>query len=93
MTIIDQIIRDLCELPPADPDGSGAIIVTESELQAIFEHYVGSLQRQATAGMELAEYASYAEIVGGVSVNREHIRKYCDAVFAAAREIEDKAQD
>lgn len=33
------------------------------------------------AAKELAEYASYAEIVGGVSHNRSAIRKWCDKVF------------
>jgi len=37
------------------------------------------------AAKELAEYASYAEIVGGVSVNRPQVRKWCDAVFAARK--------
>ena len=35
------------------------------------------------AAKELAEYTSYSEIVGGVSVNRPQIRRGCDAVFAA----------
>lgn len=34
---------------------------------------------------ELAEYASYAEIVGGISVNRSQIRKWCDEAFAILR--------
>ena len=33
------------------------------------------------ASTELAELASYAEIVGGIHVNRPHIRKWCDRVF------------
>lgn len=37
------------------------------------------------AAKELAEYASYAEIVGGISVNRSQIRRECDAVFNAIR--------
>lgn len=37
------------------------------------------------ASRELAGYASYAEIVGGVSVNRPQIRQWCDAVFEAVR--------
>ena len=37
------------------------------------------------AARELAQYASYAEIVGGVSVNRPQVRKWCDAVFAAIK--------
>lgn len=41
------------------------------------------------AALELAEYASYAEIVGGVRENREHIRKWCDEVFRINRAIDE----
>ena len=30
---------------------------------------------------ELAEYTSYAEIAGGIKINREPIREYCNKVF------------
>ena len=39
------------------------------------------------AAIELAEYASYAEIVGGISVNGPQIRRECDAVFSAIRNL------
>ncbi|WP_395175554.1 hypothetical protein [Roseibium alexandrii] len=42
----------------------------------------------ADAARELAEYASYAEIVGGVSVNKPQIRRECDRVFAALKHLE-----
>lgn len=44
------------------------------ELQAAFED-----------GFELAQIVSYAEIVGGISVNRSGIREYCDKVYAHNR--------
>ncbi len=47
------------------------------------------LKEMREAAKELAGLASYAEIVGGVSVNRPGIRKWCDRVFALDREIED----
>lgn len=37
----------------------------------------------AEAAKELAECASYAEMVGGISVNRPQIRKWCDKIFSA----------
>ena len=37
---------------------------------------------------ELAEYASYAEIIGAVSHNRKAIREYCDKIFAHNRVID-----
>ena len=40
--------------------------------------------------MELAGLASYAEIVGGISVNRPGIRKWCDKIFKLLREHEAK---
>lgn len=33
------------------------------------------------AATELAQLASYSEICGGITVNRQHIRKWCDAIF------------
>jgi hypothetical protein len=39
------------------------------------------------AGMELAEYASYAEIVGGIAVNRAQIRKWCDEIYALHKQL------
>ena len=39
------------------------------------------------ASRELAQLASYAEIVGGISINRPHIRKWCDAVFTICKTL------
>ena len=36
---------------------------------------------------ELAEYASYAEIVGGVTVNRSAVRSFCDKIFDLNRKV------
>jgi len=46
---------------------------------------LAAVQIQADAGLELAEYASYAEIVGAITHNRSAIRTGCDAVFSAHR--------
>lgn len=43
----------------------------------------------AEAGLELALYASYAEIVGAVSHNRKPIREWCDKVFALNNKTEE----
>ena len=51
-------------------------------------------EQMREAARELAEYTSYAEIVGGVTRNRELIRTWCDRVFEierAFRAEEDKA--
>ncbi len=40
------------------------------------------LQKLLEVSRSLAQYASYAEIVGGISVNRQAIRQECDAQFA-----------
>ena len=45
------------------------------------------------AAQELAEYASYAEIVGGVSKNRPQIREWCDKVFALLSQPAAKPSD
>ncbi|WON79129.1 hypothetical protein OK024_09075 [Acinetobacter sp. UGAL515B_02] len=54
-----------------------------TELQARFDE----LRSIAT---ELAEYASYAEIVGGVTVNRAAIRGFCDKVYDFNRKFDDR---
>lgn len=46
------------------------------------------LQKMHAAAIELAQYASYAEIVGGISQNRKQIREWCDKVLAIHNEIE-----
>ena len=38
---------------------------------------------------ELTQFSSYAEIVGGISVNRAAIREQCDIAFTLIREFED----
>lgn len=46
------------------------------------------------AATELAQLASYSEIVGGISHNRSHIRKWCDEVFAIRKRLpEDENYD
>src|SRR5690606_33021724 len=48
----------------------------------------GRIDEISTYATELAEYASYAEIIGSVSHNRSAIREYCDKVFAYNRAID-----
>jgi hypothetical protein len=45
------------------------------------------LQKLCSAADELAQYASYAEIVGGIHHNRSAIRNNCDIVFSINQEI------
>ena len=45
------------------------------------ENLLAKANELLAASTELAELASYAEIVGGIHVNRPHIRKWCDRVF------------
>jgi hypothetical protein len=52
---------------------------------------VGMANELLHAATELAQLASYSEIVGGISHNRPHIRKWCDEVFAIRKRLpEDK---
>lgn len=41
------------------------------------------------AARGLAQFASYAEIVGGISVNCQEIRGYCDVIFAWLAEYDE----
>jgi hypothetical protein len=49
----------------------------------------GKLMELRKAAEELAGLASYAEITGGVRVNRPGIRKWCDEVYRIKHEIEE----
>jgi ABC-type polysaccharide/polyol phosphate transport system ATPase subunit len=52
------------------------------------EQEISTLEKIAAAGMELAQYASYSEIVGAISHNRQEIREWCDAMYKLHRELE-----
>jgi hypothetical protein len=47
------------------------------------------LAELAEAASELAQFASYAEIVGAVLHNRQPIRKWCDEVFRLGHQLDD----
>lgn len=51
---------------------------------------VAELEELKNAADDLARYASYAEICGGIHINRDVIRSACDSVFAVLRKIEDR---
>lgn len=56
----------------------------------LIEHvggYSEAANRLLEAATELAQLASYAEIVGGISVNAEPIRKCCDEIFDLRRAL------
>jgi len=40
-----------------------------------------ALKEAFSDGFELAEYASFSEIAGGITKNRVQIREFCDKVF------------
>lgn len=56
----------------------------------------GELQKRVdeitNIATELAEYASYAEIVGGVTVNRSAVRSFCDKVFDFNRKVDQELE-
>ncbi len=45
------------------------------------EELLKLLKETMEVAMELAEYASYSEITGGISTNRTNIREGCDRLF------------
>jgi hypothetical protein len=49
----------------------------------------GILTELSEAARELAQYASYAEIVGAIGHNRQPIRKWCDEVFRLSHQLDD----
>lgn len=58
----------------------GAAQELERKLAAA-EKRVKELEGLRHAALELAQYASYAEIVGRVSLNRDQIREWSDKIF------------
>ena len=51
------------------------------------------LKKMAEIGFELAEYASYAEIIGAVKTNKKQIRNSCDAVFSLRAAINEQLEN
>jgi hypothetical protein len=51
------------------------------------------LREMRHAALELAQYTSYSEIVGGIHHNRPPIREWCDKVFEIGRELADMEPD
>lgn len=47
------------------------------------------LTELSEAARELAQYASYAEIIGAIGHNRQPIRKWCDEVFRLCGKLDD----
>ena len=48
-------------------------------------HEDPKVQELVDAAQELFEFTSYAEIVGGISVNKPQIRRECDRVLEALK--------
>jgi len=57
--------------------------------QAVPEGFVLVPKNTINVLEELTQLSSYAEIVGGISVNRAAIRGQCDIAFNLIREFED----
>ena len=73
------------------PDAMAALEAVKAEARKDVADMADELLHAAT---ELAQLASYSEIVGGISHNRSHIRKWCDEVFAIRKRLpEDENYD
>lgn len=69
-----------CDTMRAERDRLAAELAAAKQREAaLVKHGTTILQ----AAKELAEYVSYAEIVGGLTVNRPQVREWCDNVFSA----------
>lgn len=66
---------------------------TESSARRVAEYAaekIEKLEKLVELGSEVVDYSSYAEIVGGISVNNDPIRKFCDEFSEAQREYRKK---
>ncbi|MGQ1657358.1 hypothetical protein ACT4Y9_18500 [Acinetobacter baumannii] len=66
--------------------------VVWQHLQAKVEELQKRVDEITNIATELAEYASYAEIVGGVTVNRSAVRSFCDKVFDFNRKVDQELE-
>lgn len=58
--------------------------VDSIDMKKVIEDSIDTMKEAKKAikdGFELAQYASYSEIVGGINVNKSSIRKFSDKVF------------
>ncbi|HFE8664599.1 TPA: hypothetical protein ACGAPI_000062 [Acinetobacter baumannii] len=66
--------------------------MTWQHQQAKVEELQKRVDEITNIATELAEYASYAEIVGGVTVNRSAVRSFCDKVFDFNRKVDQELE-
>lgn len=57
--------------------------------QAKYDALKGRYDELKHHAFELAEHTSYAEIIGGISVNKDIIRQECDHIFDFKRKLDD----
>lgn len=67
--------------------------VDTSSLQYQAAKKLRDLTKAFEDGYELAQYASYAEIVGGITSNRQPIREFCDKVYEHNRRLNQAQTD
>ena len=84
-------MMELAILALITTDAMAALEAVKAEARKDVADMADELLHAAT---ELAQLASYSEIVGGISHNRSHIRKWCDEVFAIRKRLpEDENYD
>lgn len=66
---------------------TGAIAAMREDQQSKIDELQKRVDEITNIATELAEYASYAEIVGGVTVNRSAVRSFCDKIFDFNRKV------
>lgn len=67
--------------------------LTVNACWATWQHQQAQTDEVTHLAIELAKYASYAEIIGAVSHNRSAIRKYCDDIFDFNKRVEAKLEE
>lgn len=67
----------------------GAVTCSDGHVPAVsLGAELGKVMAMAEAGFKLAEFASYAEIVGALSKNRQQVRDACDDLFRLNGELD-----
>lgn len=92
---LEESLAVLCEAMGLEPE-------TYDKDQSDFQNYadcannaaalIKQLKAMAMSGFELASFASYSEIVGGVTYNKAAIRAGCDAVFKHRADINEERE-
>ncbi|MEY4591524.1 MAG: hypothetical protein RIR18_419 [Pseudomonadota bacterium] len=91
--LLKQEVQSLQAQKEAAIDVIASHLKTITELTASRNELLALLEKLSDESRELSQYASYAQVVGGMSVNSAPVREWCDKVFVTLLDIEKATTD